>query len=245
MSNMILFGNGLQKKYNGSVKSDLLTNSERNQQKADHEALRAASMAKRAQREARMEERMARNVSPEVAIKVLEENPMKDINVQSIIKNAKSKTNALARAHGLPQPNNPEALAHDRLHCMTCDRKLDQPNNYKQLPSASLFDDSEIRTMCCWCFGRMGDDQIKSTMYTGLQADAKIRLAVYNPVESTKAEIESLIESKMIQMRSKLKRWQQDTALVGNIKHDYLHEGDQFENQVMYRAKTRYTACTL
>ena len=29
-------------------------------------------------------------------------------------------------------------------------------------------------------------------------------------------------------MKSKLKKWQQDVALVGNIKHDYLQEGDKF-----------------
>ena len=46
-------------------------------------------------------------------------------------------------------------------------------------------------------------------------------------------------------MKSKLRKWKQDTALVGNVKHDYLEEGDQFENQVLYRAPTRYTACTL
>ena len=78
----------------------------------------------------------------------------------------------------------------------------------------------------------------------GKEADAKVRLQVYNPIESTKAEIDSLIESKMIQMKSKLKKWQQDVALVGNIKHDYLQEGDQIENSVLYNAKTRYNACT-
>lgn len=241
---MINFGNGLQKNYSDSIKSNLLTDSQRVQQKNDREALREASKARRAEREARQEARMSRNISPEKALEVLEKNPEKDINVKAIQEDAKKKTNVLARTYGLKEPNNPEALAHDRTHCMTCDRKLDQPNAHKSIGN-DLFDEADVRIMCCWCFGKMSDSDIRDTMYSGLEADADIRLKVYNPEESTKAEVESLIESKRIQLKSKLKKWQQDTALVGNIKHDYLLEGDQFENQVMYRAKTRYTACTL
>ena len=46
-------------------------------------------------------------------------------------------------------------------------------------------------------------------------------------------------------MKGKLRRWKQNVELVGKVKHDYLQEGDDFENQVRNRAHTRYTACTL
>ena len=239
-------GQGLQRKYSSGSSSSLKTNAQKSQQQKDRDALKKASLAKREAREARAENREARlnDANPEVAIKILEENPEKDINVVQIQKQAMEKTNALAREFGLSQPNNPEALAHDRLHCSACDRKLDSPNAHKQEGLGGLFEDEDVRLLCCWCFGKMGESDIKSSMYSGKEADAKVRLQVYNPVESTKAEIETLVESKMIQMKSKLKKWQQDVALVGNIKHDYLQEGDQIENSVLYNAKTRYTACT-
>ena len=239
-------GQGLQRKYSNGSSSNLKTNAQKSQAQKDREALKKASLAKREAREARAEKREMRlnNANPELAIKILEENPEKDINVNQIQKEAMAKTNVLAREYGLSQPNNPEALAHDRLHCSACDRKLDSPNAHKQDGLGNLFEDEDVRLLCCWCFGKMGESDIKSTMYSGLEADSKVRLQVYNPIESTKAEVESLIESKMIQMKSKLKKWQQDVALVGNIKHDYLQEGDQIENSVLYNAKTRYTACT-
>ena len=238
---ILISGQNLQRRYSNGTSSDILTNAKRTEQKSDFDALKLASIAKRASREASQEARMQND--PRVAIKTLEENPLKDINVQEIVKVANEVTNVLARQYGLAEPNNPEALAHDRTHCITCDRLLHNPNAHKE-DNNSIFDETEVRLMCCWCFGRFGDEQIKNTMYTGRQADAKIRLAVYNPVESTKAEIDSLVETKMIQMRVKLRRWEQDTKLIGNVKHDYLQEGDYMENQVLYNSKGIY-ACTL
>ncbi len=237
-------GASLQKKYNGLAKSDILTDSDRKNQKKDHEALRNASKAKRKAREARSDERIARNISPEKEMKILEQNPEKDIDVKSIQKQAKSETNALAREYGLKQPNNPEALVHDRLHCMMCDRKLDSPHT-GQFGENSLFNDEDVRLMCCWCFGNMSDSEIRTTARSGKEADSEIRLKVYNPEESTKAEVESLIESKMIQMKGKLRRWKQDVALVGKVKHNTLEDVDYLEFGVRNRAPTRYTACTL
>ena len=215
-------GQGLQRKYSNGASSTLKTNAEKSQAQKDRDALKKASLAKRKAREARAEKREMRlnNANPEVAIKILEENPEKDINVAQIQKEAMSKTNALAREFGLSEPNNPEALAHDRLHCMMCDRTLDSPHT-NQFGGESIFDEEDVRLMCCWCFGKMSDSDIKHEIEPK-EATAEIRLKVYNPIESTKAEIESMIESKMIQMKSKLKKWQQDVALVGNIKHDYL-----------------------
>lgn len=241
---ILISGQGLQRRYsNGTGQSGKLTDSDKKVQQSDRAALRKASRARRAGREEREELRMKRNISPKEELEILKKNPEKDIDVEDIVKKAKSQTNVIAREHGLPQPNNEEALVHDRLHCMTCDRKLDSPNAGKT--KDDLFDDVDVRLMCCWCFGKMSDSDIKDTMYTGKEASAEIRLKVYNPEQSTKAEIESLVESKMIQMKSKLKRWEQNTALVGNIKHDYLQEGDDFENIVRNNANTRWTSCTL
>jgi hypothetical protein len=240
---MINFGNGLQRKYsNGVSGGNNKSEREKLADKKDREALRKASAKKRARREARMEARMNRNIAPDVAVEILENDPMNDHSVKSVIKEAYGKSNAIAREYGLAEPNHPEALKHDRLHCMMCDRKLDNPNAGNS-PN-SPWDDEEIRLMCCWCFGKMSDIDIRREASSGKDANAEIRLKVYNPEESSKEEIESLIESKMIQLRGKLKRWEQDVRLVGNVKHDYLHEGDQLENSVMYNAKTRYNACS-
>ena len=151
------------------------------------------------------------------------------------------KTNALARKYGLPQPNNKEALEHDRTHCFACDRKLDSPNAHKGGDLEKLFeDDGDVRILCCWCFGRMGDDEIKTTMrIEGAEADAKIRLQVYNPMESKKEEIESLTQTRRIFLKSKLKKWEQDTELIGKLKRTISDE-DYQENYYMYNAKTRY-----
>lgn len=241
---MIMFGNGLQKKYSNVVKSDLSTNAQKQQAQSDREALGKVARARREARLARLAIREQKN--PKIALEILEKDPLAQVDVKSIIDNAKSKTNHLARQYGVPEPNNPEALAHDRLSCYACNRKLHEPNAYKKLDdeTAKLFDDVEVRQLCCWCFGAMGDEQVKS-IRTNKELTKEIRLAIYNPVESTKAEIEAMTELKRIQLKSKIKRHEAETHLVGNVKHDYLLEGDQFENQVIYRAKTRWTACTL
>jgi hypothetical protein len=240
---MINFGNGLQRKYsNGVSGGNNKSDREKLADKKDREALRKASEAKRSKREARQQARMDKNIAPDKAIEILEKDPMNDHSVKSVIKEAYGKSNAIAREYGLAQPNHPEALKHDRLHCMMCDRKLDNPNAGNS-PN-SPWDDEDIRLMCCWCFGKMSDSDIKRSATNGEEASKEIRLKVYNPLESSKEEIDSLIESKMIQLRGKLKRWEQDVALIGKIKHDYLKEGDDFENTYRNMAKTRYNACT-
>jgi hypothetical protein len=237
-------GQGLQRKYGKKDQDD--PDLSKNVKNKDHEALRKASRGKREAREKRMAIREDNNLSPDKKLEQLKKNPMKDINVIDIVSKAKEKTGVIAREYNLPEPKNPEALAHDRKHCYHCDRRLDSPNVVKQNGLASdLFEEEEIRLLCCWCFGNMGDSDIKLTMRSGIDASKEIRLKVYNPEESSKAEIEQLVSSKIIQMKVKLKKWKQDVSLVGKVKHDYLYEGDQFENQVMYRAKTRYNACTL
>jgi len=242
MNRMINFnGQGLQRKYRKKIDSDLHLSKETKAK--DHEALRKYSKSKRVGREARLAERDERNISPEKEMEILEKNPTKDIDIKKIVKNAKSKTNTLAREYGMKQPNNPEALIHDRLHCFTCDRKLDSPNEYKKLGFNGLFDDDEVRTLCCWCFGKMGDSEIKITMRSGKDATKEIRLAIYDPEESTKAEIEEMTNIKRIALKSKIKRWNAVTRLVGNVKHDNVEDADWMERCVEYNAHTRYTAC--
>jgi len=246
MSRMIkINGAGLQRRYsNGAGEGDIIPDAQRKQQKKDHEALRKHSQSKRARREARLEERDEQNISPEKEMERLKKNPTKDIDVKKIVNNAKAKTNVLAREYGVKEPNNPEALAHDRLHCFTCDRRLDSPNVYKRDEDMKdLFEDEEVRMLCCWCFGRMGEDEIKVTMRNNKDATKEIRLAIYNPIESTKAEIEEMTNLKRIALKSKIKRWNAMTRFVGNVKHDNVDDADWMENCVSYNAHTRYTAC--
>ena len=238
-------GAGLQRRYSsGAGEGEIVSDAKRKQQIKDHEALRAHSKSKRTVREARMEARVERNISPEVEMERLKKNPTKDIDIKKIVKTAKAKTNALAREYGLKEPNNPEALSHDRFHCFTCDRRLDSPNAYKRDEEMKdLFEDEEVRMLCCWCFGRMGEDEIKVTMRNGKDATKEIRLAIYDPIESTKAEIAEMTKIKRIALKSKIKIWKARNQLVGNIKHDNLEDADWMENCVSYNAHSRYTAC--
>ncbi len=245
MSNMINFGNGLGKKYSGNPTGNTKTEAEKKVASSDREALRKAGQLKRHAREEREAKRAQKVVEPQTQLDNFEKDPTKDIAVGAVLDKAKAKTNALAREYALPEPNNPEALKHDRLHCATCDRTLDDPNAHKSAGLEGLFDDAEVRIMCCWCFGRMSHDKIKSTMYSGKEATKEIRLAIYNPAESTKAEIEEMTDIRRIALKSKIKKYNDRVKFVGNIKHDYLQEGDDFENIIRNQARTRYTACTL
>jgi len=248
MSRMIkINGAGLQRRYsNGAGSSGIISDKQKAEQERDHKAFRAYHKGKRAEREKRMEARMERNISPVEEMKRLKKNPTKDIDVKKIISTAKAKTNKLAREYGVKEPNNPEALDHDRYHCYTCDRRLDSPNAHKQnADMKEFFDkDEDIRMLCCWCFGRMDDKDIKFTMRNNKEATKEIRLAIYDPIESTKAEIETMTKLKRISLKSKIKRWEARNHLVGNIKHDRLADADWMENCVSYNAHTRYTACT-
>ncbi len=243
MSNMIkISGQGLQRRYsNDAGKGDIDLNVDTTRK--DQEALGKFSVTKRKAREARLAQRDEKNITPVKELEILEANPEKDVDVKGIVKKVKEKTNVLAREYGLKQPNNPEALVHDRLHCYTCDRHLDSPNAHKGIGLDGLFEDEEVRMLCCWCFGKMSDDEIKTTMRNGKEATKEIRLAIYDPAESTKAEIEAMTDIKRIALKSKIKRWNAITGLVGNIKHNDLEDADWMERCVEYNAHTRYTAC--
>ena len=198
---MYLNGSHLQKHYATEVKG-VESEKAKAQKQSDMNAMKAYLDKKRQSRLARMEERDANHVNPYQELENLEKDPTKDIDVKRIVDEAKSKTNVIARQYGLPEPNNPEALIHDRFHCITCDRKLHNPNAHKQA-GLDIFDDSEVRIMCCWCFGRFGDEQIQVAMEKKGEADKRVRLAVYDPVEFCKEEIEYLTDMKRIQIKSK------------------------------------------
>lgn len=240
MSKMINFsGQGLQRAY--TKKNSELSTQEQEQKKQDREALRKYAESQREKREARMNARMEKNKPITKEVEDFEKNGLSEEEIAKVTDGVMEKTNALARKYGLPQPNNKEALEHDRTHCFACDRKLDSPNAHKGGDLEKLFeDDGDVRILCCWCFGRMGDDEIKTTMrIEGAEADAKIRLQVYNPMESKKEEIESLTQTRRIFLKSKLKKWEQDTELIGKLKRTISDE-DYQENYYMYNAKTRY-----
>lgn len=229
---ILISGQNLQRKYsNGAGNTTVISDTDRKQQQNDHNALKDVARAKRAEREARQEKRIAQqkpfNVKAQEKIIKLdvdkvekiddiinEPNRLAEVKVERVeqIKNSKedqiksqgagalSKTNALAREYNLPAPNNPEALKHDRLHCYTCDRELDQPNNYKKIPDEikALFGgDEEVRTLCCWCFGRMSTNDVKFTAQSGMDATKEIRMAIYDPIHGLEEKVEKQLVKKV------------------------------------------------
>lgn len=267
MSNFIAV-KSLGKSYTNNVETKLLSNGAKTQLQKDMDALKVSANTKREARMSRMDNRDNNRVTLDIKIgqeivelKVNEVADIKSIEKQALeqVENrlieAKEKTNVLARKYGLAEPNNPEALKHDRLHCFGCDRRLHNPNAYKDLDSeiANLFDDDSVRHLCCWCFGAMNSEQITSIRSTD-DITKEIRLAIYNPesIVDTNIDIKDKVDNvkKMtkeyeLYLKAKMKKYQNVVNMIGTVKHDYLLEGDQFENQVMYRAKTRYNACTL
>lgn len=269
MSNMILFsGQSLQRKYEkcgGGVKGA----KELARDKADKDALRA-SRKKQTWRTKALEERMDQRddnrksldelIKEEIAripnkenMKIADIERQAKATVQSRIAEAKKNTNRLAREHNLEQPNNPEAVEQDRYHCYVCDGHLHIPDAYKTLDDdvSKLFDDTSVKHLCCFCFAKMDDGEL--SINKG-EATAEIRLAVYNPEESVNKdvdtkhkiqEVKKMSDLEKIRLKSKMKKYQHVINMVGNVKHDYLQEGDDIENCVRNGAKTRYNACTL
>lgn len=246
---MMCFGNSLQKSYKTETESTVKNDFQKTQEEKDREALRKAAEAKRAERLARMEQRDKSRIPLDKKL----EKEAEEYN-DEILKTAKENTNYLARKYNLPEPNNPEALNHDRLYCYTCNRRLDSPNAYKQDEDLQkLFDDEEVRTLCCWCFGRMDDDDIKFTSKTGEEATKEIRLAVYNPevlldadiTEEDAKRLENVPKSRQIYIKSKIKRYKNVVNMIGSIKHNSLEDEEHTDLSFLKQFKTRYDACTL
>jgi len=260
------FGNGLQKKYTNDGETDFKSNSEKTKEEKDREALRKHSKAKAEQRDARLDKRdenrkdLVEDAKEQVVLtkkdkvdrlQQLEDN--KENRIESQITEAKGKTNHLARKHGLSEPNNPEALKHDRKHCMTCDTHLHIPDAYKDLSPEvqSLFsNDADVRHLCCYCFGKMEDGEIVKAQ-TGKESDKKIRLMIYNPEGYVREnaegihkddikDIEELTKERISYYNAKIKKYEGVYSLIGSVKHDRLQEADDMENTVRNNAPTRW-----
>ncbi len=265
MSRMINFGNGLQRKYKTEEEGNVKSDSEVQRIDSDRDALRKHSLEKAAKREARLQHRddNRKSVIEDSVEQIgltkkdkvdrlqdLEDN--KENRIDNQIKEAKGKTNHLARKHGLAEPNNPEALKHDRKHCMTCDTHLHIPDAYKDLSTEvqSLFNDEDVRHLCCYCFGKMEDGEIVKCQ-KGKDSDKKIRLMIYNPEDYVRdnaegihkediKDIEELTKERIAYYNAKIKKYEGVISLIGTVKHDYLQEGDDMENTVRNNAPTRW-----
>lgn len=265
MSRMIKFGNGLQRKYNTNPESDIVSDAEKTQAQKDHEALRKHAEAKRANREARMNYRddnrktIIDDSKQQIELtkrdkldrlEQLESN--REDKIERQIKEAKEKTNHLARKYGLKEPDNPEALKHDRYHCYKCDMRLHIPDAYKNLPDEvqQLFsNDEDVRHLCCYCFGKMEDQEIIK-LQEG-ESDKKVRTMVYSPETYVREnaeeihqedikQIEELTQERIAYYNAKIKKYEHITSLIGTVKHDQLQEVDDLENTVRNHAFTRY-----
>ncbi len=265
MSRMINFGNGLQKKYKTDQESDIKSDADNKRIDKDREALRKHSKAKAEAREARLQYRddnrksIAEDSKEQIdeakkdkvdRLQQLEDN--KENRVERQIDEAKQKTNHLARKHGLAEPNNPEALKHDRKHCYKCDIHLHIPNAYKDLPEdvqILLGKDEDIRHFCCFCFGKMDDGEITKLQET--ESDKKIRMMIYNPEDYVRdnaegihqediEHIETLTKERIVYYNAKIKKYEHVVSLIGTVKHDNLQEVDDLENTVRNLAPTRY-----
>ena len=262
---MINFGNGLQKKYKTEQESDVKSDAEKSQKEKDREALKKHSKARAGAREARLESRDDNRKSViEDSVEQIELTKKDKVNrlqalednlenkIERQIDEAKGKTGHLARKHGLAEPNNPEALKHDRLHCYKCDMHLHVPDAYKELPEEvqALFgNDKDVRHLCCYCFGKMEDGEIVK-LQDG-ESDRKIRMMIYNPEdyvrenadeihEDDKKDIEKLTKERIAYYNAKIKKYENVISLIGTVKHDQLQEVDDLENTVRNLAPTRW-----
>ena len=262
---MINFGNGLQKKYTKDSETDFKSDSDNERIDNDREALRKHSKAKAEARDSRLqhrddnrksviedsEEQIVLTKKDKVdRIQQLEDN--KENKIERQIDEAKGKTGHLARKHGLAEPNNPEALKHDRLHCYKCDMHLHIPNAYKNLPKdvQALFgNDEDVRHFCCFCFGKMDDGEIVKLQDS--ESNRKIRMMIYNPEdyvrenadeihEDDKKEIVKLTKERIAYYNAKIKKYENVISLIGTVKHDTIQEIDDFENTVRNLAPTRW-----
>jgi len=265
MSRMINFGNGLQKKYSDKSEDKPVSDADKKQVDKDHEALRKHHESKREERDTRLQYRDDNRKSiiedSEEQIKLTKRDKKdrlkqleagKENKIERQMVEAKEKTNHLAREHGLEEPNNPEALKHDRLHCYKCDMHLHVPNAYKDLPTdvqALLGNDNDVRHLCCYCFGKMDDGEIIKLQ--DKESDRKIRMMVYDPEsyvrenadeihEEDKQHIEDLTVERIAYYKSKIKRYEHVVSLIGTVKHDNLQEVDDLENTVRNNAPTRW-----
>lgn len=204
--------NNLGETYSSNMDNNRKTNSERRITNDDRAALRRAS-AKRKQ------------------LKAVEES----LEEEKRIIVAKGNTNHLARKHGLSEPDNTEALSHDRYHCYVCARLLDKPDAYKELDEEmqGVFgEDKDIRTICCFCFD---DVELDKKIIPSNMSTKNIRMLVYNPVEAVRMGLD-MIES----IERKLRRYPASVKLIGTIRHTSLDDELSNETSILSGYSTRY-----
>lgn len=266
MSRMIKFGNGLQRKYVTNPESDIVSDADKSQAQKDHEALRKHAESKREEREARMNYRdtnrksITEDAQEQIILtkqdkldRLQQLEDEKEGKIERQVNEAKGKTNHLARKYGLTEPNNPEALKHDRFHCYRCDMKLHIPNAYKELPKEvqALFgNDEDVRHLCCFCFGKMEDGEIIK-LQTDEFSDKKIRVMIYDPESFVREnadeihqndinDIEKLTKERIAYYNAKIRKYEGIISLIGTVKHDGLEDEEHTELSFLKQFPTRY-----
>lgn len=143
--------------------------------------------------------------------------------IEQSVKEALGKTNHLARAFGLAEPNNPEALKHDRLHCSVCDMRLHWPNAYKDAPEEAqmlLGKDEDVRHICCYCFGKLESGQ-DLEIQKG-EATKEIRMMVYNPREFAERDLEGKLEEEKAEIRAQMQKQKEHTQQMTKERLMYI-----------------------
>jgi hypothetical protein len=150
------------------------------------------------------------------------------------------KSNLLARQYGLEEPNHPDALKFDRLHCYTCGMKLHVPNAYRELPEETqlLFGrDEDVRTLCCFCFAKMEENEIIDIKKG--EATKEIRMMIYNPEAVVEGKVEQLTKERRMYIESKIKRYN-GISLIGTFKYNSIEGEDMVVNNWLSKFPTRY-----
>lgn len=100
-----------------------------------------------------------------------------------------SKTNLLARQHGLTEPDAPEAIKFDNKHCISCGSRLHDPKAYEKseinyLEVMEKMKQKKINTLCCSCFGQtMRNGQVIQNIK---EPDSDVFKKVYDPLNAPK-----------------------------------------------------------
>lgn len=266
MSRMINFGNGLQRKYLDESSDKLVSDADKTQAQKDQEALRKHAESKAEKRNAKLDKRdanrkdLVEDAKDQIVLtkkdKVDRLEQLDDDlenKIERQVVEAKEKTNHLAREHGLKEPDNPEALKHDRYHCYRCDTHLHVPDAYKDLDpevQALFGGDEDVRHLCCYCFGKMEDGEIVKVQ-TKKGSSKKVRLMIYDPEAFVRENadeihqddidhIENLSKERIAYYNSKIKKYEGVYSLIGKVKHDKIQEVDDLENTVRNNAPTRW-----
>ena len=100
-----------------------------------------------------------------------------------------SKTNLIARQHGIKEPDMPEAIKYDNTHCISCGDELHNPDAYKDsdidyLKVMEKMNQKKINTLCCSCFGTM--QRNGNVIQNIKEPDSDTFKRVYDPLNAPK-----------------------------------------------------------